>query len=62
MEPAPGRRLVRPALTLGMALPAIAAVALWGDPRWTRSYVVFVVVTAAAGALVALVRTAPRRC
>jgi hypothetical protein len=60
MEPAPGRRLFRPALTLGMALPALAVVALWGDPRWARSYAIFVAVTAAVLVLAALTRSARR--
>lgn len=60
MEPAPGRRLVRPALTL-MALLAIGMAALWGDTRWARSYVVFVAVTAATAAVAALLWPAGRR-
>lgn len=61
MEPAPGRRLFRPALTLGMALSALAAVTLWGDPRWARSYAAFVAVTAAALVLAPVVGLARRR-
>jgi hypothetical protein len=61
MEPAAGRRLVRPALTLRMALLAVGVAALWGDTRWARSYVVFVAVTAATVAVAALIRPAGRR-
>jgi hypothetical protein len=61
MEPAPGRRLVRPAVTLRMALVAVGVAALWGDTHWARSYVVLVAVTAATAALAALVRPARRR-
>ena len=48
MEPALGRRLYRLALTLSAAIPALAAVAVWGDPAWSRPYYAFVAVTAAA--------------
>ena len=61
MEPSPGRRLVRPAVTLRMALVAIGVAALWGDTRWARSYVVFVAVTAVTAALAAFVEPARRR-
>jgi hypothetical protein len=61
MEPAPGRRLVRPAFTLRMALLAVGVAALWGDTRWARSYVVFVAVTATIVAGAALLGPARRR-
>lgn len=61
MEPASGRRLFRPALTLGTALAAWAAVALWADARTARSYALFVVLTLAATSFAALVRPPRRR-
>lgn len=61
MEPAPGRRLSRLALTLWVAPPALAAVGLWGDPRAARPYALFVAATAAVLVLVALARPAGRR-
>jgi peptidoglycan/LPS O-acetylase OafA/YrhL len=43
-----GRRLARPAPTIWTALAALAAVEIWGDQTWSRSYYAFLVVTAAA--------------
>ena len=48
MEPAHGRRLSRLALTLWIAVPALVAVMLWGEPAAARTYSAFVAVTAAA--------------
>jgi hypothetical protein len=48
MEPAHGRRLTRPAVTLWVAATAILAVALLADPVWARAYAAFVAVTGAA--------------
>jgi hypothetical protein len=42
-----GRRLACLAPTLWTALAALAAVAIWGDPAWARSYYAFVAVTGA---------------
>jgi hypothetical protein len=53
MEPAHGRRLSRLAVTLWVAVPAPLAVALWADPDWARVFYSFVLLTAAALALVA---------
>jgi hypothetical protein len=53
MEPAPGRRLPRPAVTLWVAPPALTAVWAWGDPALVRPYCAFVAVTAAALVVVA---------
>ena len=48
MEPAHGRRLSRLALTLWIAVPALVAVMVWGDPAAARAYSAFVAVSAAA--------------
>ena len=48
MEPAHGRRLSRLALTLWIAVPALVAVMVWGDPAAARAYFAFVAVSAAA--------------
>ena len=50
MEPAHGRRLSRLALTLWIAVSALAAVLVWGDATAVQAYSAFVAVT--AGALV----------
>ncbi len=60
MEPAPGRRLFRPRLTLVTALAALAAVARWGDAPAFGSYALFVAVTAAVLAAAAVVVPARR--
>ncbi len=54
MEPAHGRRLFRPALTLWVAPPLLLAVAVWGESAWARSYYAFVLVTATVLAAVSL--------
>jgi hypothetical protein len=48
MEPAHGRRLSRLALTLWIAVPALVAVMVWGDPAAAQAYSAFVAVSAAA--------------
>lgn len=48
MEPAHGRRLSRLALTLWIAVPALVAVMVWGDPTAAQAYSAFVAVSAAA--------------
>ena len=50
MEPAHGRRLSRLALTLWIAVSALAAVLVWGEATAVQAYSAFVAVT--AGALV----------
>jgi len=53
-----GRRFACLAPTFWTALAALAAVALWGDPRWASAFYAFVAVTGAV--LVAAVVTRPR--
>jgi hypothetical protein len=48
MEPAHGRRLSRLALTLWIAVPALVAVMVWGDPAAARAYSAFVALSAAS--------------
>lgn len=50
MEPAHGRRFSRLALTLWIAVPALVAVMVWGEPPAAQAYSAFVAVS--AGALV----------
>jgi hypothetical protein len=54
MEPPHSRRFSRLALTLWVAVPALLAVAFWGEGAWVRPYSTFVAVTAAALAAASL--------
>lgn len=61
MDSPPGRRILRPAVTLAAALPALTAVALWAAPVARAAYVSFVGVTAALLLCLTLARPAGRR-
>jgi hypothetical protein len=61
MESPPGRRILRPALTLGAALPALAAVAVWAAPVPRAAYLSFVGLTAALLVCLTLARPDGRR-